>query len=139
MPLAGTPAKLYIPSMILGTGIDVVSVPRFRGFLERTGDRGLRRLFTAAEREYCLRHADAVPSLAARFAAKEAFFKAAGTGWSRGGAWADVEVTRPRDGRPELALHRRAAEALLRLGASGAHLSLSHTEDLAVAQVILEG
>ncbi len=125
--------------MIIGTGVDAVSIPRFTRFLERTGDRGLRRLFTPAELGYCLGLNDHVPSLAARFAAKEAFFKAAATGWSRGGAWTDVEVTRSREGRPGLALRGRAAAVADELGARHLHVTLSHTSDLAFAQVLLEG
>lgn len=125
--------------MILGTGIDAVSIPRFIRFLDRRGDRGLRRLFTPAEIGYCLGLDNGVPSLAARFAAKEAFFKAVATGWSRGGAWTDVEVTRAPDGKPGLTLHGRAAALAGTLGARHVHVSLTHTSDLAFAQVLLEG
>lgn len=125
--------------MIIGTGLDAVSIRRFTRFLERWGERGLLRVFTDAEREYCHALADPVPSLAARFAAKEAFFKATGLGWGRGGDWRDVEVRRDTSGRPSLHLHRRAASVARSRGAGRTHLSLSHTADLALAQVLLEG
>ncbi len=125
--------------MIVGTGIDAVSIHRFERFRARRGARGLGRLFTPGELSYCLGLADPLPSLAARFAAKEAFFKAVGTGWSRGGRWTDVEVVRDDAGRPGLRLHGRAAEIAERASASRWHVSLTHTSELAVAQVFLEG
>ncbi len=124
--------------MIVGTGIDAVSIPRFRAFLDRRGERALRRLFTAQEVRYCLDRGDRIASLAARFAAKEAFFKAVGTGWSRGGAWSEVEVIRDAAGRPALRLHGRADRVAGGLGVTNAHVSLSHTADLALAHVLLE-
>src|SRR5262245_50745385 len=124
--------------MLLGTGMDLVSVPRMGRFFLRFEQRGLERLFTAAEMEYCLRLADPIPSFAARFAAKEAFFKAAGTGWGRAGGWGDVEVVRLGSGRPLLRLHREAAACAHRLNVRKIHLSLSHTSEVAAAMVLLE-
>lgn len=126
------------PFMIIGIGIDAIAIDRLDRFRERLGERGLRRLFTDDELDYCLALARSGPSLAARFAAKEAFFKAVGLGWGRGGAWRDVEVCRDDLGRPELRLHRRAAAVAERLGSTRAHVSLTHTDDLALAQVMLE-
>lgn len=125
--------------MVLGTGVDLVSVRRIAAFRERHRDAGLRRLYAAAELEYCLRQAAPDPSLAARFAAKEAYFKALGTGWGRGGRWTDVEVARSVGGRPVLLLHGRAAEMARFSGVRRIHLSLSHTDELAAATVLLEG
>ena len=125
--------------MILGTGFDLVGVPRFARFIERHGERGLRRLFTSAELEYCLTHADPTQSLAARFAAKEAFFKAIGTGMGAGGGWQDVEVVRLVSGRPLLMLHGRASAIVHDMQVRSIHLSLSHTSDTAGAFVIVEG
>lgn len=124
--------------MILGTGVDLASVPRIARFLERHGDRGLHRLFTAGELDYCLGLALPAPSLAARFAAKEAFFKALGTGYGRGGRWTDVEVVRSPSGKPRLRLHGRAARMARRRDVSRIHLSLSHTTEMAVAWILLE-
>ena len=125
--------------MIVGTGIDIVAVARIARFRQRRRARGLRRLFTDDELADCLRRAAPDPSLAARFAAKEAFFKALGTGWGPGGDWTHVEVVRGRGGRPELRLHGRAALAARERGVRRVHLSLAHTDSLAVAQVVLEG
>ncbi len=124
--------------MIKGIGLDLVSVERMRRFYRRWGERGLERVFTARELAYCARHQDPAPSLAARFAAKEAFYKAVGTGWGAGGALVEVEVRRPSHGDPDLAVRGRAAEALARVGAEHIHLTLTHTGDTAAAVVILE-
>ena len=124
--------------MVLGTGLDLVSNSRFQKFVERRGARGLHRLFTEGELAYCLTHADPTPSLAARFAAKEAFFKALGTGMGSGGDWRDVEVIRLASGRPRLMLHGRAAAAAHDLQVRTIHLSLSHTDQTAAAFVVLE-
>lgn len=124
--------------MILGIGIDLVDIERFVRFHQRFGARGLRRLFTAGEIDYCLGHAATPSSLAARFAAKEAFYKALGTGKADGGLWTDVEVVRLRNGAPALRLHGRAARNARERGARRLHLSLTHGATIAVAQVVLE-
>ncbi len=125
--------------MIVGIGVDIVDIPRLRRALERQGERFLRRVFTAAEQEYCRAHRDPAPYFAARFAAKEALFKALGTGWSQGITWLDAEVRREESGAPRLVLAGRAAEISRSLGTRAIHLSLSHSEETAVAFVILEG
>ena len=71
--------------MILGTGVDIVDIERFRRINERLKDRFIARVFTPGEQEFCLKRRDPVPHFAARFAAKEALFKALGTGWAKGG------------------------------------------------------
>jgi holo-[acyl-carrier protein] synthase len=124
--------------MILGVGTDLVSIERIARFCDRHGERGLRRVFTPAELEYCLALARPAPSLAARFAAKEAFFKAIGTGVGPGGRWIDAEVVRAGSGRPALRLHGRAALLARRRHVRRVHLSVSHTDDHALAFVILE-
>ena len=109
-----------------------------RAAIERT-PRFLERVFTQTERDYCdSRGANSFTHYAARFAAKEAAMKALGTGWSEGIAWHDAEITRTERGAPILKLHGRAHEIFLELGATRAHLSLSHTSEHAIAQVILE-
>lgn len=128
----------YILAMILGTGIDIVLVSRIRALRERWGETRLRRIFTPAELSYCLGLEDMVPSLAARFAAKEALFKALGTGVGRAGRWVDVEVVRDGRGCPTVRLHGSAARTAERAGVRGVHLSLSHTAEIAIASVVLE-
>ena len=124
--------------MIVGIGLDLVDVERMRQFHERWGLEGLLRVFTTAEIDYCTRMADPAPSLAARFAAKEAFYKAVGTGWGVGGALDEVEVRRGPTGDPDLAVSGQAASTLARTRAYQLHLTLTHTAATAAAVVILE-
>ena len=124
--------------MIVGTGIDIAEVPRIAASIERFGDRFLRRVFTEGEIRYCDSKANRVERYAARFAAKEAGMKAIGTGWNHGVAWRDVEVRREPGGRPTITFHRKAAEFAAKLGAKHIALSLTHTAEHAIAQVILE-
>jgi holo-[acyl-carrier protein] synthase len=124
--------------MIVGTGIDIAEVPRIRKSIKRFGDRFLHRIYTAGEIRYCDSKANRVERYAARFAAKEAAMKALGTGWSHGVRWRDCEVVRLPGGRPSIAFHGKAGEIAARLGVKHAALSLSHTAEQAIAQVILE-
>ncbi|HTC45874.1 MAG TPA: holo-[acyl-carrier-protein] synthase [Candidatus Aquilonibacter sp.] len=124
--------------MIVGTGIDIAEVPRIRQSIERFGDRFLQRIYTPGEIRYCDSKANRVERYAARFAAKEAAMKALGTGWSRGVRWRDCEVIRMTGGRPTIAFHGKAAEHAATLGVKNAALSISHTAEQAIAQLILE-
>ncbi len=125
-------------SVIVSIGIDIIEVARVRAVVERT-PRFVERVFTTAERDYCdSRGVAAAQHYAARFAAKEAAFKALGTGWSGGIAWHDAEVFSQETGAPGLLFRGRALEVFKQLGATFAHLSLSHTSEHAIAQVILE-
>ncbi|HLW87734.1 MAG TPA: holo-[acyl-carrier-protein] synthase [Terriglobales bacterium] len=124
--------------MIVGTGIDIAEVPRIAASIARFGDRFVRRIFTEGEIRYCDSKANRVERYAARFAAKEAAMKAIGTGWNHGVTWRDVEVSRMPGGRPTISFHGKAAEFAARLGAKHVALSLTHTAEHAIAQVILE-
>ena len=124
--------------MIVGTGIDIVEVPRIAAAIERFGERFLARVFTADEIRYCKSKANSVERFAARFAAKEAALKALGTGMSRGISWQQVEVRREPGGRPTIHFSGKAAQIAGQLGARHASLSLTHTKQQAMAQVILE-
>ena len=124
--------------MIVGTGIDIAEVPRIRQSIERFGERFLQRIFTDGERRYCDSKANRAERYAARVAAKEAAMKALGTGWNHGVRWRDCEVARMPGGRPTINFHGTAAEFAARLGVKHAALSLSHTAEQAIAQVILE-
>ena len=124
--------------MIISIGIDIVEVYRIRETLART-PRFAERVFTAKEREYCeSKGAAAAQSYAARFAAKEAFLKALRTGWRGKITWHDVEIVSGENGVPSLEIRGEARKILENLGADKIHLSLSHTTEHAVAQVILE-
>jgi holo-[acyl-carrier protein] synthase len=124
--------------MIVGTGIDIADVERIATSIQRFGRRFVERVFTPEEIRYCESKANRAERYAGRFAAKEAAMKAIGTGWSRGVTWHDVEVQRSPGGRPTIAFHNHAAEFFRSLGAVRAHLSITHTKDSAMAQVILE-
>jgi holo-[acyl-carrier protein] synthase len=124
--------------MIVGTGIDIAEVPRTAAALDRFGRRFRERVFTSGEIRYCESKANKAERYAGRFAAKEAAMKALGTGWNHGIAWRDIEVQRLPGSRPTVVFHGQAAELFRRLGAARAHLSITHTEQSAMAQVILE-
>jgi holo-[acyl-carrier protein] synthase len=124
--------------MIVGTGIDIAEVPRIAESIKRFGDRFLNRIFTEGEIRYCDAKANRTERYAARFAAKEAAMKALGTGWNLGVTWRDIEVSRQPGGRPTIIFHGKAAEFAQQLGARHVALSLTHTRDFAMAQVILE-
>jgi holo-[acyl-carrier protein] synthase len=125
--------------MIVGLGIDLVRIERVSALLKRKGGRALARLFTAAEAERCAASKHPPESFAARFAAKEAFFKALGTGWGIGGAWTEVEVVSAPSGAPSLRLSGKAAELAAARGTVRIHLSMTHADDTAAAIVVLEG
>jgi len=124
--------------MIIGTGVDIVEIERIRRMTMRLKDRFIRRIFTLDEQEFCRERRDSAPHFAARFAAKEAVFKALGTGWAQGVSWLDCEVVRKDSEAPAMVLHGEAEQRCLRLGADRIHLTLSHSERWAVAMVILE-
>lgn len=124
--------------MIVSIGIDIVEVYRIRETLARTPRFG-ERVFTEKEREYCdQKGAAAAQSYAARFAAKEAFLKALKTGWRGRITWHDMEILNDAQGVPTLEIRGEARALLENLGADKIHLSMSHTTEHAVAQVILE-
>ena len=123
----------------IGFGLDLIELERFRAAWHRHGDRFLERVFTDHERQVCLRRRDPVPELAARFAAKEATFKAIGTGLREGVRWRDVEVHNAPSGRPYLRVSGRVAEIARSLGGRRLVVSLTHSADTAAAQVMLMG
>jgi len=124
--------------MIVGTGVDIAEVARIAASIERFGRRFTERIFTPDEIRYCESKANKSERYAARFAAKEAAMKAIGTGWHHGVTWQDVEVVRVPGSRPTVVFTGKAAQFFDQLGATRAHLSLTHTVEYAMAQVILE-
>src|SRR6476659_2907241 len=124
--------------MIVSIGIDIIEVRRVREVLART-PRFAERVFTAAERAYCdSRGVVAAQHYAARFAAKEAALKALQTGWRGGIGWQDVEVAARESGAPYLIFTGQVLEVFEKFGATATHLSMSHTTQHAIAQVVLE-
>jgi holo-[acyl-carrier protein] synthase len=124
--------------MIVSIGIDIVEVYRIREIVART-PRFVERVFTQDERAYCeSKGAAAAQSFAARFAAKEACLKALQTGWRGKITWHDIEVLSNENGVPQLEIRDEAKNIFNALGANRAHLSMSHTSDHAIAQVVFE-
>lgn len=124
--------------MILGTGIDICEVPRIAASIARFGDRFLERVFTTEEIRYCKSKKNSVERFAARFAAKEAAMKALGTGAARGVTWTSIEVAHAPGGRPVLRLYGKTEQIAEQLGVRRIALSVTHSEDSAIAMVIFE-
>lgn len=125
-------------AVIVGLGTDITEVDRIQAMIERRGDLVLRRLFTPAEIAYCEQHRNKYERYAGRFAVKEAAMKALGTGWRRGVRWVDIEITREPSGKPGLELRGIAREFADRLGVKHIAITITHTEELAMAHVIFE-
>ncbi len=125
--------------MIIGVGVDLVEVERMRRLLARKGDRALTRLFTTGEQAYAASHPEPARQLAARAAAKEAAYKAlSGNDLARAIGWRELEVAAVRGHAPVLLLHGRAAERAAELAVTRVHLSLTHTDSMAMAFVVAE-
>ncbi len=124
--------------MIVAIGIDLVEILRIEEKLSRGNLRFRNRVFTPAEIEYCESRASRFASYAARFAAKEAAMKALGTGWAEGIAWQEIEIVNNQAGAPLLKLSGHALARFTQLNATRAHVTLSHSRDTAIAQVIFE-
>jgi len=124
--------------MVIGLGIDVIQNERIRDSLAKFGSRFIHRIYTEKEIAYCSNCADPGIHYAARFAAKEAGFKALGTGWAAGVKWKDIEVQKLSSGRPELHLYGEALERATSLGATRFHVSLTHDQLVSCAVVVLD-
>ena len=124
--------------MIVGTGVDLAETARIEQTLAQHGERFSKRIFTPQEIAYCEKFKNRAERYAARFAAKEAAFKALGTGWGAGVRWLDVEITHQSSGKPELALTGRAHEVAQQLGVTRMAVSISHADRYVVAVVIFE-
>jgi len=124
--------------MIIGLGIDTVSISRIERLLDARGERFLRKVFSEREIEEGGKRRIKAPFFAARFAAREAFVKALGTGFRRGISLRDIEVRKGSLGKPELACAGGVEEVLRAKGVTRCHLSIAHDGDSAQAIVILE-
>jgi len=123
--------------MIDGLGIDIVDVDRIAGKISK--EAGFKELvFSPGEIGYCETKANKFEHYAARFAAKEAFFKALGTGWAEGTAFSEVEITNNASGRPDLNLLGKTRDRLAPLKIIKILVSLSHIKTMASAVVIIE-
>ena len=127
--------------MIFGIGTDLVEVDRIKKELASHGEKFIDMLFTESERTYCTRAENfgiQAQCFAARFAAKEAFLKALGSGLRGGLKWKDVEVINNELGKPEIRMQNTAQEICENAGIDNVYVSLSHTKESAIAVVILE-
>jgi holo-[acyl-carrier protein] synthase len=124
--------------MIYGIGIDLVKISRIERVLKTWGERFVGRVFTVSEVIECQSRPKPASAFALRFAAKEAFSKALGTGMRRGVAWRDIETISTDGGKPELRLHGTAGRLCLELGIATAHVSLSDEGAYGSAMVVLE-
>ena len=124
--------------MIVGVGLDIAEIDRIQSAIERHGKPFIERLFTPAEIVYCERHKNKFERYAGRFAVKEATMKALGTGWRHGVRWQDIEVTNLPGGKPTLRLSGVAGEFAAKLAVKNFSVSITHSGNLALAQVIFE-
>ncbi len=124
--------------MIVGLGLDIAEIDRIEAAITRYGAPFIERLFTPSEVSYCESHRNRYERYAGRFAAKEAAMKALGTGWRHGIRWRDIEVTREPSGKPTLRLEGVARQFADRLGVKNITVTITHSGNLALAQVIFE-
>ncbi|HVT82844.1 MAG TPA: holo-ACP synthase [Phycisphaerae bacterium] len=123
---------------IVGHGVDIVEVARIARMHTDHAHHFLDRCFTPAEQAYCLAYKNASQRLAGRFAVKEAILKVLGTGWRGQIAWTDMEILNDAAGKPVLRLDGETARIAARLGITRWHVSISHTENHAIASAIGE-
>lgn len=124
--------------MIVGTGVDLIEIDRVKKAHEKHGERFIERLFTKAEAAYCLKKKDPYPSLAGRFAAKEAVIKAFSHGFGGRWKWTQIEVVRAQSGKPSLKFTGIMEQLRLERGIDRVHLSIAHSKRDATANVIFE-
>ena len=124
--------------MIVGLGLDIAEIDRIEAAIVRHGAAFIERLYTPREAAYCESHRNRFERYAGRFAAKEAAMKALGTGWRRGVRWRDIEVVRETSGKPTLQLAGVAGELAARMGVKNISITITHSGNLALAQVIFE-
>ncbi|MFV1985750.1 MAG: holo-ACP synthase [Gemmatimonadota bacterium] len=124
--------------MVVGLGIDIVEVERLEAVFGRHPERAPNRLFTTAELADCDGRSNPSECLAGRFAAKEAFLKALGTGLREGISWTDISLRSGEHGRPELDTTGAAARQLATLGASTVSVSITHDGGMAAAVVLIQ-
>ncbi len=124
--------------MIFGTGTDIIEIKRIENSIARS-EAFVNKIFTEAEQTYCKKKkAGIFQSYAARFAAKEAFFKALGTGYRYGMAFREIEVKNDSLGKPEIIVHGKVKTFVSEHKITNIHLSLSHVKEMALAFVVLE-
>ncbi len=124
--------------MVKGIGVDIIDIPRVKKMVDKES-RFFEKVFSETEIRYCRSKYREEVHFAARFAAKEAFFKAMGTGWRYGMRWQDISVENDELGKPEIKLSGKTLENFEKNRFKHIHLSISHTKEYAVAFVTIEG
>jgi holo-[acyl-carrier protein] synthase len=124
--------------VIIGLGLDIAEIDRIEQAIARRGAPFLERVYTPREVDYCEQHKNKFERYAGRFAAKEAAMKALGTGWRDGVRWRDIETVREPSGKPTLRLEGVARELADRMGVKNISLTITHSGNVALAQVIFE-
>jgi len=123
--------------MIIGTGIDIVEIPRVKNAVKKWGDRFLKRIFTEKEICYSQQKTYSYQHLAVRFAAKEAVLKAFGDGLPKRVEWTEVEIWNEESGKPMVRLHGHIKKMQKQMRVNDIKISLSHTRNYAVASALL--
>ena len=124
--------------MIAGMGVDIIEIERIENEIQQHGESFTTRVFTPEEIKYCETKMHRAQHYAARFAVKEAVFKALGTGWQKGVSWKDAVITNDDLGKPEVQLYGRAKELADKMGMNELLVSISHSLHYAVAVVIIQ-
>ncbi|RKZ32136.1 holo-[acyl-carrier-protein] synthase [bacterium] len=124
--------------MIIGVGIDIVEIERIRRIIEHYGDKFIERIFTVSERKYCHNKMDYAGCYAGKFAGKEAFLKALGTGLARNIRWKEIEIITEKSGKPQIIVKGNVLRLIEQLNIIRIYISISHSKENAMAMVILE-
>jgi holo-[acyl-carrier protein] synthase len=124
--------------MIVGNGVDIVDISRFQRFIDEGNSRILQRIFTDGEIDYCSSRKRSAQHFALRFAAKEAYVKACGTGLRQGLSWRDMEIVNDDVGKPTMRVSGAALKLQHELGVKNIFVSMSHDGAYGVAMVVLE-
>ncbi len=123
--------------MIFGIGIDIIEVPRVEK-ISKKNDKFVKKIFTQTEIDYCRKFRNGSQNFAGRFAVKEAFLKAMGTGWSNGLKFNEIETVNGSLGKPEIVLYGKTKEIFSERNLKFSHVSIAHLKDYATAVVVIE-
>ncbi|HHE64726.1 MAG: holo-[acyl-carrier-protein] synthase [Candidatus Cloacimonadota bacterium] len=123
--------------MIFGIGIDIIEVPRVEK-LTKKDDKFVKKIFTQTEIDYCRKFKNSSQNFAGRFAVKEAFMKAMGTGFSNGVKFSEIETVNDKLGKPEIVLYGGTKDKFSERNLKFSHVSIAHLKDYATAVVVIE-
>ena len=121
--------------MVIGIGIDIIEIERIRESVEKFGERFLKKIYTQRELDYCLKKKYKYQHLAARFAAKEAVYKALATGWNEDVSWQHIEISNEPNGMPIVTLHEKMQKFLSK--GMDLKISMSHSRDYVACVAII--